>query len=82
MKTKEIKLILEDGTEFTGKSFGYDTSVSGELGVAQIVGDVDKSQPVHDPVRRFLAAGNFEGHDGTARPHLPQRQRVLRMIFQ
>jgi carbamoyl-phosphate synthase small subunit len=31
MKAKEIKLILEDGTEFTGKSFGYDTSVSGEV---------------------------------------------------
>jgi len=28
---KPIKLILEDGTEITGKSFGYDKSVSGEV---------------------------------------------------
>lgn len=28
---KKIKLILEDGTEFEGKSFGYETSVAGEV---------------------------------------------------
>ncbi|MFW5656062.1 MAG: glutamine-hydrolyzing carbamoyl-phosphate synthase small subunit [Bacteroidota bacterium] len=28
---KPIKLVLEDGTEFSGKSFGYDGSVSGEV---------------------------------------------------
>ncbi len=31
MKQKDIKLILEDGTEFAGKSFGYSKSVSGEV---------------------------------------------------
>jgi carbamoyl-phosphate synthase small subunit len=30
-KSKEIKLILEDGTEVIGKSFGYEGSVSGEV---------------------------------------------------
>ncbi len=29
--TKKIKLTLEDGTEFNGKSFGFDKSVSGEV---------------------------------------------------
>jgi len=29
--SQEIKLILEDGTEFVGKSFGYNKSVSGEV---------------------------------------------------
>jgi carbamoyl-phosphate synthase small subunit len=28
---KKIKLVLEDGTEFTGVSFGYENSVSGEV---------------------------------------------------
>lgn len=28
---KEIKLVLEDGTEFVGKSFGYEKSISGEV---------------------------------------------------
>ncbi len=27
----DIKLVLEDGSEFLGKSFGYPTSVSGEV---------------------------------------------------
>ncbi len=31
MKSKAIKLILEDGSEFTGKSFGYEGSVAGEV---------------------------------------------------
>lgn len=31
MNEKEIKLILEDGTEFKGKSFGYEGSISGEV---------------------------------------------------
>lgn len=31
MKAKLIKLILEDGTEFTGKSFGYEGSIAGEV---------------------------------------------------
>lgn len=31
MESKSIKLILEDGTEFTGKSFGYEGSVAGEV---------------------------------------------------
>lgn len=30
-KVKKLKLILEDGTEFTGRSFGYDKSISGEV---------------------------------------------------
>ena len=30
-KTNNIRLILEDGTEFHGKSFGYDRSISGEV---------------------------------------------------
>jgi carbamoyl-phosphate synthase small subunit len=30
-KTNNIKLILEDGTEFHGKSFGFDRSISGEV---------------------------------------------------
>ncbi len=30
-KTNNIKLILEDGTEFYGKSFGFDRSISGEV---------------------------------------------------
>ncbi|MBN1598427.1 MAG: glutamine-hydrolyzing carbamoyl-phosphate synthase small subunit [Bacteroidales bacterium] len=30
-KRKEIKLILEDGTEFKGKSFGSERSISGEV---------------------------------------------------
>ena len=28
---KKIKLTLEDGTVFEGKSFGYETSVAGEV---------------------------------------------------
>jgi len=31
MESKAIKLILEDGSEFTGKSFGYEGSVAGEV---------------------------------------------------
>jgi len=31
MEAKSIKLILEDGTEFTGKSFGYEGSIAGEV---------------------------------------------------
>lgn len=31
MEAKAIKLILEDGTEFTGKSFGYEGSIAGEV---------------------------------------------------
>lgn len=31
MKEKEIKLVLEDGTEFFGTSFGYEGSISGEV---------------------------------------------------
>lgn len=31
METKAIKLILEDGTELTGKSFGYEGSIAGEV---------------------------------------------------
>ncbi|MDD5570591.1 MAG: glutamine-hydrolyzing carbamoyl-phosphate synthase small subunit [Bacteroidales bacterium] len=31
MQSQEIKLILEDGTEFTGKSFGFNKSVAGEV---------------------------------------------------
>lgn len=31
MKEKSIKLILEDGTTFEGKSFGYEKSTSGEV---------------------------------------------------
>ena len=31
MKAKEIKLVLEDGTVFSGSSFGYEGSVSGEV---------------------------------------------------
>lgn len=31
MKAKAIKLILEDGTEFVGKSFGYEGSIAGEV---------------------------------------------------
>ena len=31
MTLKKVKLILEDGTEFTGKSFGYEKSVAGEV---------------------------------------------------
>ncbi|HHU00039.1 MAG TPA: carbamoyl-phosphate synthase (glutamine-hydrolyzing) small subunit, partial [Bacteroidales bacterium] len=30
-EAKEIKLILEDGSVFAGKSFGYHGSVSGEM---------------------------------------------------
>ena len=30
-ETENIKLILEDGTEFNGKSFGYKKSISGEV---------------------------------------------------
>ena len=30
-ETKKAKLVLEDGTVFEGKSFGYETSVSGEI---------------------------------------------------
>ncbi len=30
-KSKEIKLVLEDGFEFIGKSFGYEKSLSGEV---------------------------------------------------
>jgi len=31
LKEKKMKLILEDGTEFQGKSFGYEGSVAGEV---------------------------------------------------
>ncbi len=31
MQAEKIKLVLEDGTEFTGTSFGYNKSVSGEV---------------------------------------------------
>ncbi len=31
MEAKPIKLILEDGTEFEGKSFGYEGSIAGEV---------------------------------------------------
>jgi len=31
MEAKSIKLILEDGTEFSGKSFGYEGSIAGEV---------------------------------------------------
>ncbi len=31
MESKAIKLILEDGSEFAGKSFGYEGSVAGEV---------------------------------------------------
>lgn len=31
MEAKPIKLILEDGTELTGKSFGYEGSIAGEV---------------------------------------------------
>ncbi len=31
MPGKEINLVLEDGTEFKGKSFGYEGSISGEV---------------------------------------------------
>lgn len=31
MEAKAIKLILEDGTELTGKSFGYEGSIAGEV---------------------------------------------------
>jgi len=31
MQNQEIKLVLEDGTEFTGKSFGFHKSVAGEV---------------------------------------------------
>lgn len=30
-ENKDIKLVLEDGTEFSGKSFGFEKSVSGEV---------------------------------------------------
>jgi carbamoyl-phosphate synthase small subunit len=30
-KSKQIKLVLEDGTEFNGSSFGFEKSVSGEV---------------------------------------------------
>src|SRR5512139_3563581 len=30
-EAKEIKLILEDGTEFIGKTFGSESSISGEV---------------------------------------------------
>lgn len=30
-KAKEIKLVLEDGSEYKGKSFGYEKSLSGEV---------------------------------------------------
>ena len=28
---KDVRLVLEDGTEFKGKSFGYDKPVAGEV---------------------------------------------------
>ncbi|MDP4225156.1 MAG: carbamoyl-phosphate synthase domain-containing protein, partial [Bacteroidota bacterium] len=31
INSPKIKLVLEDGTEFAGKSFGYEGSVSGEV---------------------------------------------------
>ncbi len=31
MRNQEIKLVLEDGTEFKGKSFGFNKSVAGEV---------------------------------------------------
>ena len=31
MKFKPIKLILEDGSIFNGKSFGYEGSIAGEV---------------------------------------------------
>jgi carbamoyl-phosphate synthase small subunit len=31
MDPKPIKLVLEDGSEFTGKSFGYEDSIAGEV---------------------------------------------------
>jgi carbamoyl-phosphate synthase small subunit len=31
MNPKPIKLVLEDGSEFTGKSFGYEGSIAGEV---------------------------------------------------
>jgi carbamoylphosphate synthase small subunit len=31
IEEKEVKLILEDGKEFQGISFGYEKSVSGEV---------------------------------------------------
>ena len=30
-ETKRIKLVLEDGSEFQGQSFGYEGSISGEV---------------------------------------------------
>jgi carbamoylphosphate synthase small subunit len=31
MDPKPIKLVLEDGSEFTGKSFGFEDSIAGEV---------------------------------------------------
>lgn len=31
MSSAEVKLVLEDGTEIKGKSFGYEGSVAGEV---------------------------------------------------
>ena len=37
---KDVYLILEDGTEFKGKSFGADTTVYGEVGKYCLLCDI------------------------------------------
>src|SRR3546814_1054499 len=49
------------------------------LGVAEIVGDVDKAKRVHHAKRARLSAGDLEGHQRAAALHLALRQRRLRV---
>ena len=48
------------------------------LGVAQVVGNLDDFQRVHEPERGLLAARHLERHQRAARPHLRHRKPVLR----
>src|SRR3546814_13762199 len=52
------------------------------LGVAEIVGDVDKAKRVHHAKRARLSAGDLEGHQRAAALHLALRQRRLRVARQ
>src|SRR3546814_16292759 len=52
------------------------------LGVAEIVGDVDKAKRVHHAKRARLSAGDLEGHQRPADLHLALRQTRLRVARQ
>ncbi len=50
------------------------------LGVAEIVGDADQPQGVHEPERALLAALHLEGDHGRAAGHLAGDELGLRVV--